>query len=44
MSEIMLDNPASRDQLIRAMDAAGYHYDEIESTPDNLRFFGDGGN
>lgn len=44
MSEIMLDNPASRDQLIRAMAAAGYHYDEIESTPDNLRFFGEGGN
>ena len=44
MSEMMLDNHASRDQLIKAMEAAGYHYDEIESTPDNLRFFGDGGN
>lgn len=44
MNEMMLDNPASRDRLIRAMEAAGYHYDELESTPDNLRFFGDGGN
>ena len=44
MSEIMLDNPASRDQMIKAMEAAGYHYDELESTPDNLRFFGEGGN
>lgn len=44
MNEMMLDNPASRDQLIRAMEAAGYHYDELESTPDNLRFFGEGGN
>lgn len=43
MSEIVLDTPASRDQLIRAMEAAGYHYDELESTPDNLRFHGEGG-
>ena len=44
MSEIVFDTPAGRSQLIRAMEAAGYHYDENESTPDHLRFFGEGGN
>ena len=44
MSEILLDTPAGRSQLIRAMEAAGYHYDENESTTDHLRFFGEGGN
>lgn len=33
----------NKDNLIKAMDAAGYTYDELESTDDWLRFFYDGG-
>ena len=35
--------PADKDPLIAAMEAAGYTYDGLESTNDNLRFFGEGG-
>lgn len=33
----------NKDKLIKAMDVAGYTYDELESTDDWLRFFYDGG-
>jgi len=42
-TEPMHDTPAEKDVLIRAMEAAGYTLDTIESTEDNLRFFGEGG-
>ena len=32
-----------RSKIIAAMDAAGYFFDELESTDDNLRFLGEGG-
>lgn len=34
----------TQDTLIKAMAAAGYHYDELESTEDYLRFIGREGN
>lgn len=33
----------TKSRIIDAMDAAGYYFDELESTDDNLRFFGEGG-
>ena len=42
-TEPMHDTPADKDPLIAAMEAAGYTYDGLESTKDNLRFFGEGG-
>lgn len=42
-AEPMHDTPADKDPLIAAMEAAGYTYDGLESTNDNLRFFGEGG-
>ena len=39
-TEPMHDTPADKDPLIAAMEAAGYAYDGLESTNDNLRFFG----
>lgn len=32
-----------KSKIIAAMDAAGYTFDELESTDDNLRFLGEGG-
>ena len=32
-----------KSKIIDAMDAAGYYFDELESTDDNLRFLGEGG-
>ena len=32
-----------KDKIIDAMEAAGYHYDALESTDDQLRFFGEYG-
>ncbi len=32
-----------KSKIIAAMDAAGYSFDELESTDDNLRFLGEGG-
>ena len=43
-TEPMHDHPAEKDQMIAAMEAAGYVLDMIESTDDNLRFFGENGN
>ena len=34
---------ASHNQIVEAMEAAGYYLDPIESTPDNLRFVHEGG-
>lgn len=34
---------ASKEQVIEAIEAAGYHYDELESSEDQLRFMGEGG-
>lgn len=42
-NEILHDTPAEKDVLVRAMEAAGYTLDSIESTDDQLRFIGDGG-
>lgn len=42
-TEILHDIPAEKDVLIRAMEAARYTLDTIESTDDLLRFFGEGG-
>ena len=42
-TEPIHDTPAEKDVLIRAMEAAGYMLDTIESTDDHLRFFGEGG-
>lgn len=41
--EILHDTPAEKDTLIRAMEAAGYTLDTLESTDGHLRFFGEGG-
>ncbi len=38
------DHPAEKDQLVAAMEAAGYTLDTLESTGDNLRFYGAAGN
>ncbi len=43
-TEPMHDHPAEKDQLVAAMEAAGYVLDTAESTEDNLRFFGACGN
>ena len=42
--EPMHDHPAEKDQLVAAMEAAGYVLDTLESTQDNLRFYGAYGN
>jgi len=42
--EPMHDHPAEKDQLVAAMEAAGYVLDTLESTEDNLRFYGAYGN
>ena len=42
-TEPMHDTPADKEQLIAAMEAAGYSYDGVESTNTQLRFFGEGG-
>ena len=42
-TEPIHDTLAEKDVLIRAMEAAGYTLDTIESTDDHLRFFGEGG-
>lgn len=42
--EPMHDHPAEKDQLVAAMEAAGYVLDTTESTEDNIRFFGAYGN
>ena len=38
-TEPMHDHPAEKEQLVAAMEAAGYVLDTAESTEDNLRFF-----
>lgn len=38
------DHPTEKDQLTAAMEAAGYVLDTLESTEDNLRFYGSYGN
>ena len=43
-AEPLHDHPAEKDQLVAAMEAAGYTLDTFESTGDNLRFYGDSGN
>ena len=43
-TEPMHDHPAEKDQLVAAMEAAGYTLDTLESTGDNLRFYGASGN
>ena len=43
-TEPMHDHPAEKDQLVAALEAAGYVLDTAESTEDNLRFFGVYGN
>jgi len=43
-AEPMHDHPAEKDQLVAAMEAAGYVLDILESTEDNLRFYGAYGN
>ena len=43
-AEPMHDHPAEKDQLVAAMEAAGYTLDTLESTGDNLRFYGAAGN
>ena len=43
-TEPLHDHPAEKDQLVAAMEAAGYTLDTLESTGDNLRFYGDSGN
>ena len=43
-TEPMHEHPAEKDQLVAAMEAAGYVLDTAESTEDNLRFFGVYGN
>ena len=40
---VIHDTPAEKDVLIRAMEAAGYTLDGLESTDDHLHFFGEGG-
>ena len=43
-TEPLHDHPAEKEQLVSAMEAAGYVLDTLESTEDNLRFFGAYGN
>ena len=43
-TEPLHDHPAEKDQLVAAMEAAGYTLDTLESTGDNLRFYGVAGN
>ena len=43
-TEPMHNHPAEKDQLVAAMEAAGYTLDTLESTGDNLRFYGAFGN
>ena len=43
-TEPLYDHPAEKDQLVAAMEAAGYVLDTLESTEDNLRFYGAYGN
>ena len=43
-TETLHDHPAEKDQLVAAMEAAGYTLDTLESTGDNLRFYGAAGN
>ena len=43
-TEPIHDHPAEKDQLVAAMEAAGYTLDTLESTGDNLRFYGAAGN
>ena len=43
-TEPLYDHPAEKAQLVAAMEAAGYTLDALESTGDNLRFFGAAGN
>lgn len=43
-TEPLYDHPAEKDQLVAAMEAAGYTLDTLESTGDNLRFYGASGN
>lgn len=43
-TEPLHDHPAGKDQLVAAMEAAGYVLDTLESTEDNLRFYGAYGN
>ena len=43
-TEPMRDHLAEKDQLVAAMEAAGYTLDTLESTGDNLRFYGAAGN
>ena len=43
-TEPLHDHPAEKDQLVAAMEAAGYVLDTMESTGDNLRFYGTYGN
>lgn len=43
-TEPMHDHPAEKEQLVAAMEAAGYVLDTLESTEDNLRFYGAFGN
>ena len=42
-TEPMHDTPTDKNPLIAAMEAAGYTYDGLESTNDNLCFFDEGG-
>ena len=44
LTEPMHDHPAEKEQLVAAMEAAGYVLDTLESTEDNLRFYGAYGN
>lgn len=43
-TEPLHDHPDEKDQLVAAMEAAGYVLDTLESTEDNLRFYGAYGN
>ena len=43
-TEPLHDHPAEKDQLVAAMEAVGYVLDTLESTEDNLRFYGAYGN
>ena len=43
-AEPLHDHPAEKNQLVAAMEAAGYVLDTLDSTEDNLRFFGAYGN
>ena len=43
-TEPFYDHPMEKDQLVAAMEAAGYVLDTLESTEDNLRFYGAYGN